>query len=350
MSVRNGTISFLKFILAIFLMSFHYNSVLNNNNVGFFSFKLTYLCTDFFFIISGFYFGKKIMKNWNNNNNVYLDNLNIIWNKFKKFLPYSLIATILSGGILVFYKQRKIVDLALSLFSAFFIGMFGITDYLILGPIWYISAMLIAMFILYPIVIKLKKNYAYYIGPLIIMFGLGYIFQQYGTLNIYHSQWNGLFYSGLLRAIIELNIGIIIAFEIDSINKKLDRFKNINVLLTCTEIYLFYILFTMMLFYSKVNQIEFVLLFIIVITLIISFTGRSYTTKIFSKKFFFYLEQLSLPIYINHYIPMYFFFAYGIQHKIDYSLSFSICAITTIVFSIIEFEIINRIQRKKRIS
>ena len=59
-SKRNGIISILKFILSILVVIYHGKKI-----SGISKFKIVplgYLCVDFFFIVSGYYFYKSILK------------------------------------------------------------------------------------------------------------------------------------------------------------------------------------------------------------------------------------------------------------------------------------------------
>ena len=94
MKKHNGTISLLKFIFAFIVMMYHFRISFFPSNRHLLPINLGYLAVDFFFIVSGYYFGLSAIKDWNKRSNIYLDNLKMLWNKIKRLLPYSIIATI----------------------------------------------------------------------------------------------------------------------------------------------------------------------------------------------------------------------------------------------------------------
>ncbi len=352
MKKRNGTISFLKFIFAILIMIMHFDRSLRNGYVGGPPIRPAYLCVEFFFIVSGYYFGKAIMDELNKKSNIYLDNLKMIWKKIKKLLPYSIIATAIGSIFLLIFHKIKPSQLALSVYGAFLVNMTGIGDFNIMLPLWYLSSMLIVMFVIYPVIRKQKENYAFYTAPLIILFGLGYMYRCYHMLDITYSSWNGLFYGGLLRALVEISIGVVIAFSMQHIISLFERvkFKHLSKLLTIIELLLYSFIIAFMIFYSKKSAIDYFILIIMVIAVTISLSGKSLSTKWLSHKFIFYLEKLSLLVYINHYAFSILFESLGKLYNFHFFLSLSLAIMCTFIFSIVEMIVADHIKRRRTTS
>ena len=233
MKKRNGMISLLKFLFALVIMLYHITIRFVRVCDGNYVIRIGYLAVEFYFIVSGYYFGLEIIKAWNKRSNIYLDNLKLIWKKIKKFLPYSIFTFICCAMISYFCFDMRISRVFGYIYDMLFLGAtgFGVDS----GPLWYISTMLVTMFILYPFVRKYKNNYVYYAAPLIALFGTGYLFRTYHHLDVHTGFWNGVFTPGLLRSFAEINIGIIIAALKEATQKYLNKLdtkvKYLNILL-----------------------------------------------------------------------------------------------------------------------
>ncbi len=346
MKKRNGTISFFKFLFIFLIMVYHCNDLRNGFDGGI-PIKKAYLAVEFFFIVSGYYFAKSIVKKWNDESDIYLDNLKFIWAKLKRFLPYSLVATFLIIIVLKIYNAVSLTDILMSIYSVTFLSIFGFKN--LVRTLWFISAMLAVMFIIYPIIRRKKMVYVYYISPLIILFGLGFLIQNYNCLDVHQVSWNHLFCVGLLRALVEINIGIVIAFFEPKINFMLSsmKLKYLNILISLVEVFLYAFVIGFILFYQKMNNLDYFVLIIMSLAIALSMSEKGVLNKIFSNKFIYYLEKISLPIYINHAVFVTFFDYYSLRHNISFYLNLSICCLTTIVFSILEYQIINYIKKRK---
>lgn len=343
---RNAIISLFKFIFSIVIVIYHGKKLVGINKFEIAT--LGYFCVDFFFIVSGYYFYKNILKlNEKKNLDIYKENVKMIITKLKRFLPYTIISGLLA--IILFYimKELKITNALMSIFNLFLIDMVGLKGYTINGPIWYISSMLIIFFILCPIIYKLKDKYIYYICPLIIMFGLGYMYNKYSTLNLHRSKWNGFLFSGTIKALVEINIGILLYNISNKIKEVLNKKNNIIMyLLNIAYIlgYIFILLF--MLFYKKSGVLDYFVLLVISITLLLNFSDEIFSIKLDSK-FTRYLEKISLPIFVNHFMFLNYFYYIGKRYTMDFYKYLILYVSCTIVFSIIEQFIIDLLKSRK---
>lgn len=77
---------------------------------------------------------------------------------------------------------------------------------LVNAPAWYLSAMLLAMAVLYPIMIKYKKTFVIW-ASIVVIFMLGISWQRWEELTLYNYIWDGWYYRGLYRAFMELLLG-----------------------------------------------------------------------------------------------------------------------------------------------
>lgn len=336
---RNGTISLLKFLFCIVVLLHHAKDIVVGKTLIYNMHG--YIVNDFFFIVSGYYFYNSILKL--DNVNIYKENVKIIINKFKRFLPLSIVSGAITIIICLLTRRYRIPDAVLSVFNIFLIDMCGLEGNIINGPVWYISSFIIVTFVLLPIIYKNKDKYVYYICPIIIMFGLGYLYQKYPTLDLYRNEWNFL-YPGLIRAFIDINIGIIV-YKISNVLKEhlINNKKWILLDIVCGILYLmiFYFIFV----YSNKIVIDYFVFLLIIICTIINFSEYK-VASFFDTKFVRYLERLSLYIFFNQTIFWNLFVNMSISKFIGNYSSIILYCLGTIIFSIIQMFVTDKIKSK----
>lgn len=286
---HNGVISLWKFIFSIMIILYHYAT-----STEWQYFKNGYLGVEFFFIVSGYLMTKSALKV--ENKEIGKTTWKYIWRKVKELFPYILIAYVISIFVKSSFREFKTYQYVRSIWNLLLVDMSGIVTTYMLGQTWYISAMLISMLILYPLIIKYKKNFIYLIAPIIVLFVGGYVSHVYGELNLAYT-WNGLVQEGILRALFELSLGAI-SYEIVEKMKKINFTRIGKVLLTLIEILGIVIVFIIACRQSK--NYDFIALGLLTISIIIAFSENTIFYKYINNKFFYYLEKLSLPIYLNH--------------------------------------------------
>lgn len=336
---RNGTISLLKFIFSILILMYHIGKVAIGTH-RFMVITVGYIAVDFFFIVSGYYFYNSILK-IDKKENIYHWNLKKTLNRLIKFLPYTIIIYLI-GSVLLFINDKiAINEIFQAIFNTSLLDMSGLYGYTLNGPLWYLSAMIIVFFALTPVIYNNLDKYSYYIAPITILFGIGYLYHQSESLNIFLTGWNNIIYSGLIRALVDINIGIIV-YELSiklSINIKENKYKTI--LLNFIQITLYILLFTYILFYHHEGRMDYIALIIIVIATITSFTDR-HINKLLDTRIVRYLEKLSLPVFINHFVIIIILNIY-LKPNSKYIITFSLCIIVTLLFSIIEMLVVEKL-------
>lgn len=339
---RKGTISLLKFIFSLFVILYHFSKILEGNN----KFEIClggYLAVDFFFIVSGYYLYRFILKI---KENVYKENVKNIVKKVKKFLPY----TITIGSIYLVFKYLMHTisksEAIMSFFNIFLIDMTGLSGYSLNGPTWYISAMLIVSFVLTPIIYNMKDTYKYYICPIIVMLGLGYLYHISYSMNIFMTQWNGYVYGGLVRALVDINLGIIIYNLSNLLLEKSNNIKKYKLKVNVISVLLYLVIFIYIIFNKNEGTIDFFILVIIFAALITTFSETK-INKLLDTKLIRYLEKISLPIFLNHFFFIEVLNEVNLFSKFNYLKKFIIAFIGIFIFSIIEQYIIENIKRKK---
>lgn len=335
MKKHNGIISLWKFLFAIVIVFFHGNCFYSDLSNPFF--KGGYIAVEFFFITSGFYFAKSTLKEKYHKNTIGKETFSFIIKKIKSFMHYIIIIFILNIIFLLINNKLKTNDIINSIWNLLLLREFGFRAPNFLGQLWYLSSMIFAMFILYPLLKKHRDNFILIASPTIIILGLGYLSKNWLGLDHAYNLWTGFCKTGILRGLIEINIGMIIYY----INKKLKNIeytKLFRIILTITSELL---LITVLFITTSIDThkyYDYIMLLFISIAILIIVSEKTYEYKILSNKLCYYLEKLSLPIFINH------TFIIDLIKKISISpIKQSITTVfLTIIFSIIELFIIDK--------
>lgn len=338
---HNGIISIWKFLFSLMIVIFH--GAIFKNSHGIKLFNLGYIAVEFFFIVSGYLLAKKALNNTNDTKEIGKETLNYIVKKIKGFLPYVLISITLYIIIINIYTKVSLFDNINVIYNYSLLTMSGIKVRLFNGPIWYISAMLISMTILYPVLRKYKYNYVYIICPLIVIIGLGWMNNQYGTVKT-PMEFVGIFYKGLIRGFIELNLGII-TYVISERIKSLSFTNFGKLLLTVVQLGCLASPFVISTFCTQ--KYDFLSITFMAIGITLAFTEKSLDYNICNNKLFFYLERLSLSLYMFHSSIKIIISNSNLLKNLSYTQNMIIYLTITFIVSIIMMAFIDRCKKKK---
>ena len=299
---HNGIISLWKFLFSLIIVALHLaHSKENYLNNFKYIFSAGSIVVDFFFIISGYLMAKKALNAGEiKKENLGSETFKYIWKKIKSFFPYVLIAYFCALAIRIsrMGNNINISGILNTIFDLLFFYSSGIKYNSVIPVAWYISAMLICMVVYYPLLLKYKKNFVYIVCPVIVFFISGYI--SHNLTNISKADiWVGFVYKGMLRAIFELPLGCIIFLFSEKIKKT--NFTNIcRIMLTFIEIVGFSSIFFIVNTKNAHTRYDFVMILYLSICIAIAFSEKTFDYNILSNKAVYYLEALSLPIYLNH--------------------------------------------------
>ena len=294
---RNGFLDFLKLVFAIIIVIGHgdtiYGTLRPDKIIPLASFGV-----DFFFIVSGAMLLRSAEKQ-KHGKSFGLDTLKFMKHKIKGLLPNYYVAWI--ALFILLSIGLNFESIVLGFFKAIpellFLDMTGIPVETYNGNTWYISAMLLSILIIYPMIRKNKDIFIKYIAPIIVIFGLGYITHELHSILVI-KEWNGLVYYGLIRGMVEICIGCI-TYELSKKLKTLKLTKIGTGILTFVEIFL-YIGVIVMLFSYGFRSYCFVLLFILMISICITLSDISYSKNIFGNKIFNWMGKYSYSLYLGH--------------------------------------------------
>lgn len=294
---RNGFLDFLKLLFAFIIVIGHgdtiYGSVNPNKLIPLASFGV-----EFFFLVSGAMLLRSFEKQ-KQSKSISEDTFNFMIHKIKGLCPNYYVAWITLFIILSI--GNNLTTIILNFFKAvpelLFLKMSGMPTLVFNGNTWYISAMLLALLIIYPIIRKNKDFFIKYIAPTITIFGVGYLTYNYQTVLVI-DQWNGFMYAGLIRGIVEICMGCL-AYEISKKIKDINLTKLGKIILTLIEVGLYAGIIVLLFSYSFRHAL-FVLLFVLMIALSITLSSNTYTKEIFSFKIFNWMGEYSYSLYLGH--------------------------------------------------
>ncbi|MBQ8984440.1 acyltransferase [Candidatus Saccharibacteria bacterium] len=295
---HNTTIAIWKFLFSLLILWRHaevYNPIFANSHFNFIGGSIAIF---FFFIVSGYLMTVKALSM--PTDNLGKSTFSYIGKKIIRFLPFIIVAE--TASIIVYVINGGQLNLPVILNSFFdftIVPQIFITHQKFLGIAWYISAMLVGMLILYPLIVKYKKNFLYLISPLIALFAFSFMNKMdggsYASADVYYFNFLP---KGLIAALGGLSLGslsYLLASKIQSIN--FSRFSKIAL----TFIYVFF--FCSIFFLSCDSRSHYFYDSIMVVLLFtgisIAFSNISVTQKLTNNRIVLYLEKLSLPLYLN---------------------------------------------------
>lgn len=298
---RNGAIDFLRLLFCMGVVFCHGRNLGGTPEIALFA-DAGYIGVEFFFLVSGFLMAKSAARKQDAAcTHLGTETVLFLWHKIKPVLPYYLFAVIFSYSRTVIAKEftpvEAVRNLMLGVWDLFFLRMSGIKTYGIVRATWYLSAMYIAMFILYPMIRKWQETFTHIIAPLIAIFFLGYLSQKYGNLNQYTGNYT-LVYSGVLRALAEISLGCVCYVVCEKI--QLMQFTKFSrLLITLVQVFGY-----AGVLYCQNNlpgkYFDFVLVVCLAACIPLSFSGQGIATSLFQHKIFPWLGKLSVVIYLNH--------------------------------------------------
>ncbi|MBQ6020252.1 MAG: acyltransferase family protein [Clostridia bacterium] len=293
---RNGEIDFWKFVASIYIVLFHsrafYDPDLFRGSMA--------LAVEFFFVVSGFFFALS----------VYRDNrefrLRTIGRETADFLRHRV------GGFLYYYLFGFGVSFLLAILQYrsallsfktirdvvlefFLLSSLTSTTCRIIPADWYLSAMLIAMLLLYPFFRYKKGIFSAIVAPILGVGGLVYIMIRFGVIA---SSGNGAFPpKGLTRAVTSICLGVA-AYRISELLKK-KSFDKFGAAL-CSGICAISILVTFALFWRMPKTVQPVAVVLSAVFVAISASEKSVFSRMFPVKICRKLGEFSLAIYLGH--------------------------------------------------
>ncbi len=208
MKKRNGKSDVFRFIFSVMIVGVHFQ---DNYNFGYFTHG--YIGVEFFFLVSGFLMAKHVFEKKNmllEPKDIANDTWKYVVAKIKPFFHYYCVAMALWLIVLqVILRHNNFQQMLLFMIRGLpqvtltFMGLCHDYTGLYVGNTWYLSAMIISIFLLYPFILKNRETSTKLLFPLLTMVILGYLYKNYNSICTTF-EWNGFIYLGLIRAIAEM--------------------------------------------------------------------------------------------------------------------------------------------------
>lgn len=236
------------------------------------------------------------------------ETLHFILHKIRSFLPEFLIAWWIGFVLIGVVRQYGVLDYLKAFGNDFWeltlVKMSGLFTHGIDGAMWYLSAMLLGMAILYPLLRTKRDPMTHLVCPLLALFLYGYLCQAEG-----HPRdpivWLGLCYKGLVRAVAGLCTGVVICMAV----RRLKRFSPsgltktgnalaIGVQLLCLLLTIRYMA------EQEPSEYDYFYMFLLMLLVLISFSGFGLESVLGNSQRLHllsaFLGKYSLSLYLGH--------------------------------------------------
>ncbi|MCC8075435.1 MAG: acyltransferase [Clostridiales bacterium] len=360
---KNGKIELMRFVFTMCVLLFHFNRGLWDGKKGITEsisfFAKGNICVEFFFLVSGFLMAKTLHSQLqreaahpelaaeNAGEGIGDATLRFLWHKVKGILPYQWAFSAIMAVFLCLSKPETMPDGILKkLPSLLLLNRTGIMadSASFLRVDWYLSSMLIAMAILYPLCRRFGKTFTRLVAPLSALLILGYMMYTVGELGG-GSRWDGLTFHCNLRALAEIALGAT-CYEVYTVMSKrtFSRFQQLLISITELACYLITLRYVCSFASSKYHT-DIVLLLCVAITLSFSQKGLLGESRLFQNSVCEFLGAISLPVYlcqiiiregVIYYLP-------NLQPKCQCLLM----VIMTLALGIVSYLIVSSVQRRK---
>lgn len=305
---RNGKIELMRFICALAVVLFHFRK---GGNTGYL-FRSGALAVEFFFILSGYLMMNSIDRVQNtigDAGDLGVETFRFLRKKVVVLYPEVLIAFVFGFTLRCITRINSFTDgvwyFVSSFWEALLLRHTGLQVKDVNPVTWYLSAMLIAMAVLYPLLRKYRKMMTHVVLPLASLLVLGWLCQNYKTPRS-PDGWTGWAFRGTLRAFGEIGVGVT-CYQVTKAFSKLRLTKAGQVAVTCLEpiLYGMFIIY-MCRFYSSQN--DWAVIPLLALAICITFSGHTLTHRMLDNRFVIFLGKISLPLYLGHH-----YWAYCLQ-------------------------------------
>lgn len=290
-SSRNGAIDFLRFVFACVILVYHFHPIKTTIPGG-------YIAVEFFLLVSGYLAaGKADRTNIRSWGEVY----RFLKHKLFSFYPAFLIAWVFSFIIKQvcapngFSLTECFWELMRSPWSVLMIRQAGVA----MGEYfeWYLSAMMLSLILIYPLLLKWRKGFTLMIAPFIFMGYCGYAVQGVGNIAM-TEEWTGLFFGGFYRGLATISLGCI-CYAAAAKLRKIPFNRRGQALLSILEAVGYLLVFGLIANTGR-TTLDFTIVLILACCVTVTFSGKSLFPRLFKHRIFGWLGTLSLELYLNH--------------------------------------------------
>ncbi len=306
-SRKNGKIEFLRFLFAVVIVIHHSKYVIGSKADPLIGGSLA---VEFFFILSGYLMMMKIRKTEmlevagteKSPLSLGKETFRFIINKAKQLYPEMFIAWTI--GFIVYQiaepagSLRKMIKALLTGFwECFFTTMSGLGDRGVNGVVWYVSSMLIAMTVMYPLIRKYKDTMIWIVIPFSAVMIYGYMFISFNSPRGGGTPWLGWTYKGNLRAWADMGMGVM-AYHLAEWLKQLEFSKTGKKIIALTEWGIYILTFIYMT--KNASNVDYLFILLLTAAVSFSFSGQGSDFEIFDTPDVYKFGRISMPLFLSH--------------------------------------------------
>lgn len=295
----NGGLDFWKLIFTLVIVIYHTDAIGGWD----FCSPLGASAVEFFFMLSGYFMAVSASKRQEVvPGTLGRETAGFIWHKIRSLLPYYLFGYTLSIIAYIRYslagQTRRVIaeKLSRAIPNFLLLSTSGIQESSVLGMSWYISAMLLAMWFLYPLLRKYRDMYLHVIAPLLAVLTAGYISKKYGDYSLTY-ELDIFVTKEILRAVAGLNIGCVV-YVISEKLKTIQFTRLAKVLLAVIEWGCY--LWVLVAMHFMGDTYVFTLLFLYFFALCITTSKQSILGGAFDHPLIKATNRFSLALYLCH--------------------------------------------------
>lgn len=341
---RNGFIELCRFILALCVVSHHTIFYQEHGHIPFFG---GYIAVEFFFILTGFFLFKSA-KSGGGGSSAFVQ----VVKRLSKVYPYFLVCWLASFAISHIYNNqlhigeiaadlvKGIPQLLLLSMAGLSGGTIGLFDYV--GTGWYLSALVIAIFTVYPVMCMFCRSdssssrdeiFSGGIAPFIALLCYGYIGYNYNFLGVVNERLS-FAYLGCVRAVGGICLGSF-CYYLSQKLRKIQLTNLGNYVVSAAQILILALSLYLMEHYTGFYDILQVILFSFLI--ILSFGFDTAVNQKCSNSFAYTLGKFSMVIFVTQCLAyMYPVLPYPTSWKLYYVAHFAYI----ILFSLANYGIV----------
>lgn len=292
---RNSSIDILKFVFSLVIAALHF-SISHNLTFA----RGGYILVEGFFMISGYFFMSAVQKESGCTGKAAAAYVLKKYGSFALPLAFSAIIGFAVRIAADEYAGNTVSENLPFLFSEILpLQITGMKTIPSTGVSWYLSAMLLALLILYPLAKKLKSGFVYVFCPLAVCFIYGNLCSRFGNLNpILQTTFGSWITAGLLRAVAAICLGCIIHTLVQRTEKIKLTLAGRTVMsiiavgcLAGTAIPVFMLIKT---------EFDYIAVILLSVLLYILFAQKSLVSHALTTPKTKFLGDISLLIYLNH--------------------------------------------------
>ncbi len=229
------------------------------------------------------------------------DALRWTWEKYKRFAIYVIpYVAMCYPAWAILYKldfAESVNFIKYSIFDMLLLPSSGLRENTLLGPIWYMSSLLILSPVFYMAVLKGKDIFLYTVSPVLTVLIYGWHSVTFGYVG--DSSWTGIIFSELLRAWAGMSMGALIWCAAHRLQKV--RFSKAGErLLSVVELVSLALALTIMYFEGQ-NRSDFICIGFLAVFVSIVMSEKASIHTLFSPVFS-KCAEFTLAMYVGHII------------------------------------------------